>query len=86
MEDDIGEESPNHLETRDIVPDLCNTIHRKKALMKSLDVINRTCTQSSKYKACVCVICDCFIIGTEKVCWLKEEQLQQKSQYSLPVI
>ena len=44
--------------------------------MKCLDAINRTCTQSSKYKAYLCVICNCFMIGTEQVYWLIEEQLQ----------
>ena len=79
MENDISEECVNHDNTQDVVPDLCSTIHRKGPLMKCLDVIDRTSTQSLNHKACVCVVCDCFIIGTEKVCWLKEEQLQQKS-------
>ena len=66
-------------DTQDIAPDLCNTIDRENTLVKCLDAINKTCIQGSKQKACVCVICDSFIIGTEKVCWLKEEQLQQKN-------
>ena len=60
MEDCINE---NHINN---IPLLCGTIDRKEPLNKCLNVINRTCTQNSKHKACVCVVCDCFIIGTEK--------------------
>ena len=61
VEDDISEDC-----AKDIVPDLCSTICRKESLGKCLDLINRTSTQSLRHKACVCVVCDCFIIGTEK--------------------
>ena len=43
-----------------------------------MNFINRTNTTTSKHKACVCAICDCFIIGTEPICWLTEEQLKLK--------
>ena len=78
MDDSIGEDLAinianngkplDHNDTQDYVPDLCKTINRKQTLVKCLDVINRTCTQGSKHKACVCVICDCFIIRTEIFC------------------
>ena len=35
----------------------------------------------SKHKACVCSICDCFIIGVEEIKWLNEEQLKAKESY-----
>ena len=80
MEDCTNENHTNN------IPPLCDTIDRKGPLNKCLKLINRTCTGNSYHKACVCVVCDCFIIGTEKVCWLTEEQLHQKSQCSLLVI
>ena len=61
-----------------VIPDLCGTIDRKETLRKCLDVIDRTSTQNRRHKARVCVVCDSFIIGTEKNCWLTEEQLQNK--------
>ena len=45
---------------------------------KSIDFITRTKTKETTHKACVCVICDCFIIGIEPICWLTTEQLKTK--------
>ena len=53
-------------DTQNTVFDLCDTIDRETPLNKCLNVINRTHTSNSKHKACICVACDCFIIGTEK--------------------
>ena len=60
------------------VPDLCGTIDRKDPLDKSLKMISRTERSGIKHSACVCVICDCFIIGTEPICWLAQEQIKEK--------
>ena len=45
---------------------------------KSLNFITRTSIDTENHKACVCVVCDCFIIGTESICWLSTEQLKGK--------
>ena len=58
------------------IPSLCSSINRSGPLNQSLNLINRTNVAASKHKACVCVICDCFIIGTESICWLTTEQLK----------
>ena len=60
------------------VPDLCSTINRDDRLDECLSALTRTQTTGSNHKACVCVICDCFIIGIEKICWLSEAKLQAK--------
>ena len=57
-----------------IVPDLCSTINRKGALNECLTQLSRTKTRGCNHKACVCIICDCFIIGVEKICWLSEKK------------
>ena len=43
--------------------------------------LSRTKTIGCNHKACVCIICDCFIIGVEKICWLSEENLIAKQSY-----
>ena len=35
----------------------------------------------NNHKACVCIICDSFIIGVEKICWLNEEEIATKQSY-----
>ena len=50
-------------------------------LKKCLHSLTRTRLHSERHKACVCVICDCFIIGTEKMNWLSEEDLLRKKEY-----
>jgi len=60
------------------VPDLCSTINRNDRLHECLTALTRTKTTGSNHKACVYVICDCFIIGIEKICWLSEAKLQAK--------
>ena len=60
------------------VPPLCSTINRSIPLDKALDELTRTEMITSKHKACVCVICDSFIIGIEKIKWLSESQLIAK--------
>jgi len=64
-----------------VVPNLCSTINRNEALDECLTHLSRTNTTGSNHKACVCVICDCFIIGVEKICWLSEEKLKAKQSY-----
>ena len=63
------------------IPQLCNTIHRRTPLEKSLEELTRTKVSNSNHKACVCCICDCFIIGCKRIEWLKEEQLKEKESY-----
>ena len=41
-------------------------------------MITRTKCSNTEHKACVCVICDCFIIGVEPIYWLLERQLKSK--------
>ena len=63
------------------IPQLCQSIDRHGPLNLSLELINRTNTMGKNHKACVCVVCDCFIIGTEPIYWLTTEQLQMKESY-----
>ena len=64
-----------------VVPDLCKTINRTGFLDECLTQLSRTNTSGCNRKACICVICDCFIIGVEKICWLSEERLIAKKSY-----
>ena len=63
------------------VPELSNTVERIGTLNNSLEVLNRTRTSHNSHKACVCIICDCFIIGVEKIYWLTTEQIKLKESY-----
>ena len=63
------------------IPQLCQSIDRHGPLNLSLELINRTNTMGKNHKACVCVVCDCFIIGTEPIHWLTTEQLKMKESY-----
>ena len=63
------------------VPDLCNTINRTEVLDECLSQLSRTNTSGCNHKACVCVVCDCFMIGVEKICWLSQKQLIAKESY-----
>ena len=60
---------------------MCEAISRSGPLHQSLNFINRTNVKDGKHKACVCVICDCFIIGTESICWLTTEQLKLRESF-----
>ena len=67
----------------DLIPSLCEFINRKNALQGALKYLTRTKIEGStnEHQACVCAVCDCFIIGTEKICYLLVEQLLEKSSY-----
>ena len=80
-----------------VIPSLCGDINRKDALDKALELLTRTKvednstfnpattnapdTNPEKHKACVCVICDCFIIGTEEIDWISKEAIINKASY-----
>ena len=59
-----------------IVPNLCININRKEALDECLTRLGRTKTIGCNHKACVCIICDYFIIGVENMCWLSDNKLK----------
>ena len=63
------------------VPKLCNTINRCISLEKSLEALCRTKITQESHKACICVICDSFIIGVEEICWLDQEKIICKKDY-----
>ena len=63
------------------IPQLCKTINRRIPLDRSLEELTKTKVSDSKHKACVCSICDCFIIGVEEIKWLNEKQLKAKESY-----
>ena len=67
--------------TLPFVLNLCSTINLNEVIDESFTQLSRTNTTGCKHKACVCVICDCFIIGVEKICWLSEERLMAKQSY-----
>ena len=56
------------------IPDLVSTVERKQCLSESLNVLTQK-TQIKEnnniHKANVCVLCDCFILGIEKVQYVK---------------
>ena len=66
-----------------LIPSLCEFIERKKTLQTALKYLTRTKIEgtTNEHQACVCVVCDSFIIGTEKICYLTEDQLVDKSSY-----
>ena len=79
------------------IPSVCADINRKDTLEKALDFLTRTKIEedspvpngpsnlspgsAEKHKACVCVICDSFIIGTEQIVWLSKTAIKNKSSY-----
>ena len=79
------------------IPSLCADINRKDTLEKALKFLTRTKVEENphvsrtspesstytarKHRACVCVICDSFIIGTEEIVWLSKEAIKSKSSY-----
>ena len=79
------------------IPSLCANINRKDTLEKALEFLTRTKVEedpsispaplessncsAEKHRACVCVICDSFIIGTEEIMWLSKDAIKSKSSY-----
>ena len=79
------------------IPSLIADINRKNALEKALEFLTRTKiaedtavssappessnSSTEKHRACVCVICDSFIIGTEEIVWLSKDQIKNKASY-----
>ena len=80
-EQDKIPDSSHSYEKSDQIPDLLNTVDRFGTLNDSLEVLNRTKTPQNTHKACVCVICDCFIIGVEEIHWLTTDQIKSKGSY-----
>ena len=77
---DHADETPNlQIET----PSICASIDRKKPLLKALSYLQRTQVHGSdnKHRACVCAVCDSFIIGTERIHYLSNQQILTKSSY-----
>ena len=65
---------------------MCSSISRKEPLQRSLDYLvgrshvgNDHSSGKHLHKACVCVVCDTFIKGTEPICYLTSDQLVRKS-------
>ena len=79
------------------IPSLCADINRKNAMEEALQFLNRTKVEeephfstgapetpnssTDKHRACVCVICDSFIIGTEDIVWLSKGEIKDKESY-----
>ena len=63
---------------------LRETIDRDGVFQKCLQYIDWTKLQNQQHRACVCVICDSFIIGVEKIEWLTEDKiLVKEAQHSV---
>ena len=45
----------------------------------ALNILNRTKTADSNHHACVWMVCDSFIMGTEPIFWLSKEHLLSKT-------
>ena len=66
---------------------MCSTVDIENSVAKAIGYIRRTCSQwggknpcitscdNMTFSACVCVVCDTFIIGTEEICWLSKKYL-----------
>jgi hypothetical protein len=62
-----------------------NTVHDENDIKMSIErsikeakhILHRTKhpDNHNRHRSIVCVICDCFVIGTEKICKLKPEQI-----------
>ena len=79
------------------IPSLCGDIKRKDTLERALSYLTRTKVEEDitvgaafpdtpnlnqeLHRACVCVICDCFIIGTEEIVWLSKDTILNKASY-----
>ena len=63
------------------VPKLSEAIRRGPIIQEALNALKRTEISENIHKACVCVICDSFIIGIEKIHWLSELALKRKEAY-----
>ena len=65
------------------IPSLCTSVDRKGSLLKAITYLQRTLVHGSDnmHRACVCVACDSFIIGTERIQYLSSQQLWNKSSY-----
>ena len=68
-------------EIEQVRPQPCQSISRKNSLDKALKFLTRTEIARNMHKACVCVICDTFIVGVEKIYWLSVDQLLSKESY-----
>ena len=75
----IDEDDPLHFTSP--IPNLCGTIDRLSAVEKCLKYVTQTKVSGNKHKACVCAVCDSFIIGVEDICWLAEEAILGKKEY-----
>ena len=62
------------------IPDLCGFIDRKKAAKSALEYTTRTKINGTdnEHRACVCTVCDSYIIGTEPICWLTKTEILNK--------
>ena len=51
------------------IPSLCTSVDQKGSLLKAISYLQQTLVHGSDnmHRACVCVACDSFIIGTEKI-------------------
>ena len=65
------------------VAQLCIDVDKKKYVKEALNYLTRTEVQANKthHQPCVCVVCDSFIIGTEKTCYLSKDELLNKKSY-----
>ena len=58
-----------------------NDLNKEKAIFDCMKYLNRTHKGHNSHCACVCVVCDSFIVGTDPIRWLSEEMLQYKESY-----
>ena len=70
-----------HNNSSNNIPDILNDQERKKAFHNAINYLNRTHIDEKCHHACVCVVCDCFIIGTDVIKWLSKEVLKKKESY-----
>ena len=82
-----NDEVDTHLSERQRKFELINTlfdnIEEKVCTRKALDYLTRNAQPclNGNHKALVCTCCDCFIIGTEKLCWINAESLKKNSKF-----
>ena len=77
----------NDVLTDEEIPQLSDTIEIESCMKDAIGYLKRNCNNwcNNKYisddpnketfSPCVCVVCDCFIIGTEEIKWISTDDL-----------
>ena len=76
-----NENGKKHQEEKENVYDISRDMVTSKAYSECKTLLMRTQTAHGYHQPCVCIICDCFIIGSEGICWLSHDEIKAKEMY-----